>query len=66
MFEFPSDTSLPNEEIEVNRLDNQALLDITKPNGGDLNEDQHEQTRNFTNNFILFCVCSCLFVAKIL
>ncbi|MEO7539624.1 MAG: polyamine aminopropyltransferase [Pyrinomonadaceae bacterium] len=26
MFEFPSDTSRPNEEIEVNRLDNQALV----------------------------------------
>jgi len=26
MFEFSSDTSMPNEEIEVNRLDNQALV----------------------------------------
>ena len=26
MFEFPTDMSLPNEEIEVNRLDNQALV----------------------------------------
>jgi len=26
MFEFSSDTSLPNEEIEINRLDNQALV----------------------------------------
>jgi spermidine synthase len=26
MFEFPSDTSRPTEEIEVNRLDNQALV----------------------------------------
>ena len=26
MFEFPSDTSKPNEELEVNRLDNQALV----------------------------------------
>jgi len=26
MFEFPSDTALPNEEIEINRLDNQALV----------------------------------------
>lgn len=26
MFEFSADTSLPNEEIEVNRLDNQALV----------------------------------------
>ncbi|HMS38897.1 MAG TPA: polyamine aminopropyltransferase [Pyrinomonadaceae bacterium] len=26
MFEFSGDTSLPNEEIEVNRLDNQALV----------------------------------------
>ncbi|HTK37433.1 MAG TPA: polyamine aminopropyltransferase [Pyrinomonadaceae bacterium] len=26
MFDFSSDTSLPNEEIEVNRLDNQALV----------------------------------------
>ncbi|HEX8289338.1 MAG TPA: polyamine aminopropyltransferase [Pyrinomonadaceae bacterium] len=26
MFEFASDTSLPNEEIEINRLDNQALV----------------------------------------
>jgi spermidine synthase len=26
MFEFPNDTSMPNEEIEINRLDNQALV----------------------------------------
>jgi predicted membrane-bound spermidine synthase len=26
MFEFPSDTSRPAEEIEINRLDNQALV----------------------------------------
>ena len=26
MFDFPEDTSLPNEEIEINRLDNQALV----------------------------------------
>jgi predicted membrane-bound spermidine synthase len=26
MFEFPSDTSRPSDEIEVNRLDNQALV----------------------------------------
>lgn len=26
MFEFSSDTDLPNEEIEINRLDNQALV----------------------------------------
>jgi len=26
MFEFPTDTSLPSDEIEVNRLDNQALV----------------------------------------
>jgi spermidine synthase len=26
MFEFSSDTSLPNQEIEINRLDNQALV----------------------------------------
>jgi spermidine synthase len=26
MFEFSTDTSLPNEEIEINRLDNQALV----------------------------------------
>src|ERR1044072_7312888 len=26
MFEFSSDTSLPTEEIEINRLDNQALV----------------------------------------
>lgn len=26
MFEFPSDTSRPNDEIEINRLDNQALV----------------------------------------
>jgi spermidine synthase len=26
MFEFPTDMSLPNEEIEINRLDNQALV----------------------------------------
>ena len=26
MFEFPSDTSRPDEEIEVNRLDNQSLV----------------------------------------
>jgi spermidine synthase len=26
MFEFSSDTSLPEEEIEINRLDNQALV----------------------------------------
>jgi spermidine synthase len=26
MFEFSADTSLPNEEIEINRLDNQALV----------------------------------------
>jgi spermidine synthase len=26
MFDFSSDTSLPNEEIEINRLDNQALV----------------------------------------
>jgi len=26
MFEFSSDTSLPSEEIEINRLDNQALV----------------------------------------
>ena len=26
MFEFSSDTSLPNEDIEINRLDNQALV----------------------------------------
>jgi spermidine synthase len=26
MFEFSSDTSLPNEEIEINRLDNQSLV----------------------------------------
>jgi spermidine synthase len=26
MFEFSSDTSLPDEEIEINRLDNQALV----------------------------------------
>lgn len=26
MFDFSSDTSMPNEEIEVNRLDNQALV----------------------------------------
>jgi spermidine synthase len=26
MFEFPSDTSLPDGEIEINRLDNQALV----------------------------------------
>jgi spermidine synthase len=26
MFEFPSDTSLPDEDIEINRLDNQALV----------------------------------------
>jgi len=26
MFEFPSDTSRPNGEIEINRLDNQALV----------------------------------------
>lgn len=26
MFEFPTDTSLPSEEIEINRLDNQALV----------------------------------------
>ena len=26
MFEFPSDTSKPVEELEINRLDNQALV----------------------------------------
>jgi spermidine synthase len=26
MFEFSTDMALPNEEIEVNRLDNQALV----------------------------------------
>ncbi|MEO6333376.1 MAG: polyamine aminopropyltransferase [Pyrinomonadaceae bacterium] len=26
MFEFPTDMSLPNQEIEINRLDNQALV----------------------------------------
>lgn len=26
LFEFPSDTSKPNEELEINRLDNQALV----------------------------------------
>ncbi|MDQ3220151.1 MAG: polyamine aminopropyltransferase, partial [Acidobacteriota bacterium] len=26
MFDFPSDTTLPLEEIEINRLDNQALV----------------------------------------
>ena len=26
MFEFPSDTSRPSEELEINRLDNQALV----------------------------------------
>lgn len=26
LFEFPSDTTLPDEEIEINRLDNQALV----------------------------------------
>lgn len=26
MFEFPTDTAKPNEELEVNRLDNQALV----------------------------------------
>ncbi len=26
MFEFPSDTAMPSEEIEINRLDNQALV----------------------------------------
>jgi len=26
MFEFPSDTSKPDEELEINRLDNQALV----------------------------------------
>ncbi len=26
MFEFPTDTSKPNEELEINRLDNQALV----------------------------------------
>jgi spermidine synthase len=26
LFDFPADTSLPNEEIEINRLDNQALV----------------------------------------
>ncbi|MDQ3042905.1 MAG: polyamine aminopropyltransferase, partial [Acidobacteriota bacterium] len=26
MFDFPSDTALPKEEIEINRLDNQALV----------------------------------------
>jgi spermidine synthase len=26
MFEFPSDTSRPDGEIEINRLDNQALV----------------------------------------
>jgi spermidine synthase len=26
MFEFPTDMALPNEEIEINRLDNQALV----------------------------------------
>jgi spermidine synthase len=26
MFEFPSDTSKPNIELEINRLDNQALV----------------------------------------
>ncbi|MFN0278824.1 MAG: polyamine aminopropyltransferase [Pyrinomonadaceae bacterium] len=26
MFEFPTDTSLPGEDIEINRLDNQALV----------------------------------------
>ena len=26
MFEFPADTKLPDEEVEINRLDNQALV----------------------------------------
>ncbi len=26
MFEFPKDTSRPDEPVEVNRLDNQALV----------------------------------------
>ena len=26
MFEFPSDMTMPDGEIEVNRLDNQALV----------------------------------------
>ena len=26
MFEFPNDTSKPDEELEINRLDNQALV----------------------------------------
>lgn len=26
MFEFPTDTSMPSEDIEINRLDNQALV----------------------------------------
>jgi spermidine synthase len=26
MFEFPTDLARPNEEIEINRLDNQALV----------------------------------------
>jgi predicted membrane-bound spermidine synthase len=26
MFEFSTDMTLPNEEIEINRLDNQALV----------------------------------------
>jgi predicted membrane-bound spermidine synthase len=26
MFDFPTDMTLPTEEIEINRLDNQALV----------------------------------------
>ncbi|HQX55137.1 MAG TPA: polyamine aminopropyltransferase [Pyrinomonadaceae bacterium] len=26
LFEFPADTSMPNEELEINRLDNQSLV----------------------------------------
>jgi hypothetical protein len=26
MFEFPTDTAKPDEELEINRLDNQALV----------------------------------------
>jgi len=26
MFEFPTDMKMPDEEIEINRLDNQALV----------------------------------------
>ena len=39
MFEFPADTSRPDGDIEINRLDNQAWSATTRPSGGGLSSD---------------------------